>query len=63
MKLIIEREATFENTSDIEVKVTQNKSPLAFVKETQRSKICSTVKSKWQATHRGGASPRVSVQA
>jgi len=35
MKLIIEREATFENSSDIEVKVTQKKSSQAFVKETQ----------------------------
>jgi len=31
MKLIIEREATFENNSDMEVKVTQKKSSRAFV--------------------------------
>jgi len=35
LKSIIEREATFENSSDIEVKVTQNKSARAFVKDTQ----------------------------
>jgi len=34
MKFIIEREATFKNKSDIEVKVTQNKSSQAFIKET-----------------------------
>jgi len=33
MKLIIEREATFENNSEMEVKVTQLSR--AFVKETQ----------------------------
>jgi len=45
MKSIIEREATFENNSDMEVKVTQKQLSRAFVKETQWSKICSTVKS------------------
>jgi len=35
MKLIIEREATFENNSDMEVKVTQKQLSRAFVKETQ----------------------------
>jgi len=35
MKLIIESEATFENNSDIEVKITHTKSSRAFVKETQ----------------------------
>jgi len=35
MKLTIEREATFENNSDMKVKVTQKKSSRAFVKETQ----------------------------
>jgi len=43
MKSIIEREATFENNSDMEVKVTQKQLSRAFVKETQRSKTCSTV--------------------
>jgi len=33
MKSIIEREATFENNSDMEVKVTQIKLSRAFVKE------------------------------
>jgi len=32
MKLIIEREATFENNSDMEVKVTQTKLSRAFLK-------------------------------
>jgi len=58
MKSIIEREATFENNSDMEVKVRQKQLSRAFVKETQWSKICSTVKSTWQAKHRGGDSPR-----
>jgi len=35
MKLVIEREATFANNSDIEVKVTQKKLSQAFVNETQ----------------------------
>jgi len=35
MKLIIEREATFENNSDMEVKETHKKLSRAFVKETQ----------------------------
>jgi len=35
MKLIIEREATFENNSDKEVKVRHIKLSQAFVKETQ----------------------------
>jgi len=48
MKSIIEREATFENNSDMEVKVRQKQLSQAFVKETQWSKICSTVKSTWQ---------------
>jgi len=42
MKLIIEREATFENNSDMEVKITQKKSSRAFEKKTQWSKTCST---------------------
>jgi len=56
MKSIIELEATFENNSDMEVKVTQKQ--LSRAKETQWSKICSTVKFTWQAKHRGGDSPR-----
>jgi len=48
----MEREVTFENNSDMEVKVTQKQSSQAFVKETQWSKTCSTVKSTWQAKHR-----------
>jgi len=35
MKSIIEREATFQNNSDTEVKKTQKKLSRAFVKETQ----------------------------
>jgi len=35
MKSIIEPEATFENNSDMEVKVTQKKSSRAFVKYTK----------------------------
>jgi len=35
MKLIIEREVTFENNSDIKVKVTQKKTSRVFVHETQ----------------------------
>jgi len=35
MKLTIKREATFENNSDMEVKVTQKQLPRDFVKETQ----------------------------
>jgi len=35
MKSIIEREATFENNSDTEVKVRQTKFSRAFVNETQ----------------------------
>jgi len=35
MFLSIEREATLENSSDIEVKVAQQKSSRAFVKEAQ----------------------------
>jgi len=35
MKSIIEREATFDNNSDMEVKVTQKQLSRAFVKETQ----------------------------
>jgi len=31
----IEREATFENNSDMEVKLRHKKSPRAFLKETQ----------------------------
>jgi len=59
MKWIIEREATLENNSDMMVKVTQKQLSRAFVKETQWSKICSTVKSTWQAKHRSeGVSPR-----
>jgi len=61
MKLINEREATFENNSDMQVKVTQKQLSRAFEKETQWSKTCSTGKSTWQAKHRGGASLEVSV--
>jgi len=39
MKLIIECEATFENNSDVEAKVTHTKLSQAFVEETQLSKI------------------------
>jgi len=46
------------NNSDMEVKVTQKQLSRAFVKVTQWSKICSTVKFTWQAKHRGGDSPR-----
>jgi len=35
MKSIIEREATLENNSDMEVKVTQKKLSRTLVKETQ----------------------------
>jgi len=35
MKFIIEHEATFENNSDMDFKVTQKKSSRAFVKEGQ----------------------------
>jgi len=35
MKSIIDREATFVNNSDMEVKVAQEKLSPAFVKETQ----------------------------
>jgi len=35
MKSIIERQATFKNNSDMEVKVTQKQLSRAFVKETQ----------------------------
>jgi len=35
MKLNIEREAIYENNSDMEVKVTQTKLSRAFLKETQ----------------------------
>jgi len=45
MKSIIEREVTFENNSDMEVKVTPKKFSRAFVNETQWSKTRSTVKS------------------
>jgi len=58
MKSIIEREATFENNSDMEVKETQKQLSRAFVEETQWSETCSTVKSTWQAKHRGWASHR-----
>jgi len=51
MKSIIEREATFENNSDMEIKVIQQQLSRAFLKETQWSKTCSTVKSTWQAKH------------
>jgi len=61
MKFIIEREATFENNSDMDVKVTQKKSSRAFVQETQWSK--TTIKSTWQAKHRGGVSLEVSIHA
>jgi len=52
MKSIIEHEVTFENNSDMEVKVTQKQLSRAFVTETQWSKIRSTVKSTWQAKQR-----------
>jgi len=35
MKSIDEQETTFENNSDIEVTVTQKKSPRALAKDTQ----------------------------
>jgi len=35
LKSIIEHEATFENNSDVEVKVTPKKCSRAFVNETQ----------------------------
>jgi len=54
MKSIIEREATFENNSDIGVKETLTISSRTFVNDTQSSKICSTVNSTRQAKHRGG---------
>jgi len=63
MKSIIEPEATFENNADMEVKVTQTKLSRAFVKETQWSKTCSTVKSTWQARHRGESPVEVNVHA
>jgi len=44
----------------------RKKSPWAFVKETQWSKTCSTVKSTWQAKHRGryayGGSPPITFR-
>jgi len=63
MKSIIEREATFENNADMEVTVTQKQLSRAFVKETQWSRICSIVKSTWQAKHWGGVSLEVNVHA
>jgi len=63
MKSIIEREATFENNSDMEGKVTQKQLSRAFVKETLWSKTCSTVKSTWQAKHRGESPLEVNVHA
>jgi len=63
MKLIIERDATFKSNSDIEVKVTQKKSSQTFVKDTKWSKICSTVKSTWQAKHSGESPLDKSVHA
>jgi len=53
MKSIIEREATVENNSDMEVTVTNTKLSQAFLNETQWSKTSLTVKSTWQAKHRG----------
>jgi len=38
MKSIIEREATFENNSDMEVKVTQKQLSRAFVKENNEAR-------------------------
>jgi len=38
MKLIFEREATFENNSDIDDKVTQKQSSRAFVNNTQQAR-------------------------
>jgi len=43
MKSIIEREVTFKNNTDIEVKVAQKNSSRSFAKDTHRSKICSTI--------------------
>jgi len=63
MKSIIEREATFENNSDMEVKVTQKQLSRAFVKETQWSKICSTVKSLDKPSTEGENPHEVNVQA
>jgi len=54
MKSIIERDSTFDNNSDMEVQVTQKQLSRVFLKETQWSKTCSTVKATWQAKHRGG---------
>jgi len=54
MKSIIEREATFENNSDMEVKVTQKKLSRAFVKETQWSKTQWIIMSeidKWESEY------------
>jgi len=51
MKLIIEREATFENNSDIWGQSNTEKIITSLLNETQWSKICSTVKSPWQAKH------------
>jgi len=45
MKSIIEREATFENNSDMEVKLTLKQWLRAFVKETQWSKTYTYEKS------------------
>jgi len=44
MKSIIEREATFENNSDMEVKVTQKQLSRAFVKETQCKNVCTPLR-------------------
>jgi len=63
MKSIIEREETFDNNSETEVRVTQKKSSGAFAKDTQWSKICSTVNSTWQANHRGDPPLVASVHA
>jgi len=40
MKSIIEHAATFENNSDMEVKLTQTQLSRAFVNKTQWSKTC-----------------------
>jgi len=42
MKSIIEREATFVNNTDMEVKVTQKKLLRAFVKETMKQDMLNS---------------------
>jgi len=56
MKLIVQREATFENNSGMEVKVTQTKSTQAFVKETMKQDMLNS-QIHLTSQHRGGISP------